>query len=199
MLIDPETGRGTSTPRIGLLRRALLNTGNPSLWAGAAREMCEHARIREIVEHPEFQRLGSFRHHGRSRLLHCLDVAVAAFLMTNRQGMDFVSATRGALLHDFFFYRRRVDGPRLHSFRHPAIALRTAREFFELNEVEEDAILKHMWPLTPVPPKYHESAIVCIADKIVAVREYGRALRPAARIGDAFHGRPRYRHKSTFS
>jgi uncharacterized protein len=199
MFIDPETVPGISTPRIGLLRGALLNTGNPSLWAGAAREMCEYAPIREIVEHREFQRLGSYRHHGRSRLLHCLDVAVAAFLMTNRQGMDFVSAARGALLHDFFFYRQHVDGPRLHSFRHPAIALRTAREFFKLNEVEVDAIVKHMWPLTPVPPKYPESAFVCIADKIVAVREYGRALRPSSRIGDAFHGRPRHRRTSTFS
>ena len=98
------------------------------------------------------------------------------------RGLDAISAARGALLHDFFFYDWRTDGPGLHGFRHPAIARENARSRFALNAIEEDAILRHMWPLTPVPPRYAESVLVCVADKLApsAITE-GAALRAVAR------------------
>jgi hypothetical protein len=34
-----------------------------------------------------------------------------------------------------------------------------------------------MWPLTPIPPRYTESMIVCIADKRATWREYRRLLK----------------------
>lgn len=43
---------------------------------------------------------------------------------------------------------------------------------FKLNQVEEDIIRKHMFPLTRFPPKYKESLLVCIADKICTVYEF---------------------------
>ncbi len=142
-------------------------------WSAALR----HPAIMAVLESGEFQLLGDYTHHGSvTRKEHCLQVARMAYIMAHRRGLDAVSAARGALLHDFFFYDWRIDGPGLHGFRHPAIARHNARNRFPLNAIEEDAILRHMWPLTPVPPRYAESALVCVADKLVAVRDYSRAL-----------------------
>ena len=46
------------------------------------------------------------------------------------------------------------------------------KKITELNEIEEDAIKKHMWPCTVVPPKYKESYAVTLADKLCAVIEF---------------------------
>ncbi|HSV97823.1 MAG TPA: HD domain-containing protein [Spirochaetota bacterium] len=137
-----------------------------------------HPAIALVLESEEFKRLGAYTHHGSvTRMEHCLQVARLTYFMARGRGLDAVSAARGALLHDFFFYDWRTDGPRLHGFRHPAIARRNARTRFPLNAIEEDAILRHMWPLTPLPPRYAESALVCVADKLVALHDFSRALR----------------------
>jgi uncharacterized protein len=84
--------------------------------------------------------------------------------------LDHRSATRGAILHDFFLYDwRDHDEPDLHrkkfhGVEHPLIALANAKKHFSVNEIEEDIIKKHMWPLTIVPPKYKESFIVSFID-----------------------------------
>ena len=48
---------------------------------------------------------------------------------------------------------------------------RNAERDFQLNAVERDMIVKHMFPLNLTPPRYRESILVCIADKICAVYE----------------------------
>ena len=42
---------------------------------------------------------------------------------------------------------------------------------FDLNEVEKDIILKHMWPLTIRFPRYREAYIVTFVDKYCAIKE----------------------------
>ncbi|MBW2345619.1 MAG: phosphohydrolase, partial [Deltaproteobacteria bacterium] len=73
---------------------------------------------------------------------------------------------------DLFFYDWLREGPRLHGFRHPAIAHRNARKIATLSKKEEDIIKKHMWPLTLLPPCYAESFIVCMVDTFCSVRDY---------------------------
>ncbi len=94
---------------------------------------------------------------------------------------------RGALLHDFFHYDWHAQRPRsggLHGFEHPREALENAeRDFGPLTKVERDCILRHMWPLTPVPPRFTESMIVCTADKIVSLLEMYRTLRAGRGLG----------------
>ena len=53
-------------------------------------------------------------------------------------------------------------------------ALENARRVFELSEVECDIIRKHMFPLTPVPPRYREGWLVVLADKVCSVYEFFR-------------------------
>lgn len=44
-------------------------------------------------------------------------------------------------------------------------------KYFTLTPVEEDIILKHMWPLTLKLPRYRESVLVSLADKIVSIKD----------------------------
>jgi uncharacterized protein len=65
------------------------------------------------------------------------------------------------------------DLPRekFHGFAHPRIALDNAERHFTLNDTERDCILRHMWPLTLMPPRTRESFVVSMVDKWVASRE----------------------------
>ena len=87
--------------------------------------------------------------------------------------VDRASLLRGALLHDYFLYDWHDPDPshRLHGFRHPFFALARAEEDFELTSRERNIIVRHMFPLVPVPPTCREAWIVCLADKWCALRE----------------------------
>lgn len=136
-------------------------------------EMMGHAPIREIITHEVFHQMDMFKHHGvKTCLSHTMDVAQLTFHLARKMDLDVISATRGALLHDFFLYDWRYQGPRLHGFRHPKIALENAGKYFQLNHLEVDSIMRHMWPLTPVPPRYPESILVSYADKRVTCSDY---------------------------
>lgn len=129
--------------------------------------------ISGIIEHPEFQSMRNYRHHGNMDCLsHSLRVADMAFSFAVRFNVDVVTTLRGALLHDFYLYDWHEPKHSLHGYRHPYEALRKAEKRFELNFIERDIIKKHMFPLTLMPPLYRESWIVCIADKISAVEDY---------------------------
>jgi len=128
----------------------------------------------DLAQHPLIHTLGDFGHHRPfSRLDHSLHVSYLAYVVCKRIGLDFQSAARGGLLHDFFFYDSRVTKPSrgIHCLCHPAIALENAERHFRLNQKERDIILKHMWPVTIIPPKFKESYVVTILDKYCASRE----------------------------
>lgn len=80
---------------------------------------------------------------------------------------------RGCLLHDYFLYDWHIKDKsrKKHGFYHPYVALKNASRDFNLTKKEKDIIVKHMFPLTPFPPKYKESFILCIADKMSALNE----------------------------
>ena len=89
---------------------------------------------------------------------------------------------RGALLHDYFLYDWHVPSEthRGHGFTHARTALHNASRDFTLDAVERDVIERHMFPLNPVPPRYRESVLVCLADKICAIGETLHLPAPAA-------------------
>ena len=131
--------------------------------------------IKEIYETEEFQSMAQYIQHANiSRVQHILSVAFMSYTITKQKGLDYVTATRGAMLHDLFYYDWHVPGDgshRLHGYRHPGFALKNAKALFTLSEKEENIIKRHMWPLTPTPPKYKESWIVCLSDKYCAHQE----------------------------
>lgn len=130
-----------------------------------------------IIDHKEYQQMKLFKHHDESVYEHSIKVAYRSYLMAYKQGLDWESAIRGALLHDFFLYKFKkrnnltviIDAIN-HSINHPLIALENAKKFFELNEKEENIITGHMFPFGL--PKSKEAWIVSFVDKYIAVFEY---------------------------
>ena len=115
-----------------------------------------------------------FIQHGRTSCLqHCIAVAYKCYTTAESLGIDYdrESLIRGALLHDYFLYDWHKPHGRFHGFKHPAIALRNASKDFELNDVEKNIIVRHMFPLVPIPPKTIEGGLVCMADKACSLKE----------------------------
>lgn len=112
--------------------------------------------------------------HGSSTCFsHSLTVAYASVWMAMSMDIpvDVRSLIRGALLHDYFLYDWRDKSHPLHAFSHANTALENAERDFELSDIERDIIARHMFPLTPIPPRYRESTLVSLADKICATLE----------------------------
>jgi len=138
--------------------------------------------IKDITENSSMISLKEHEQHmNTSRYKHCYEVAFYTYAICKKLGLDYISAARGAMLHDFYFYDWRNKGvegqKRFHAYRHPRIALNNAIENFDLNDLEKDIIVKHMWPLTLNFPKYSESYIVTLIDKYCATREFFKYLK----------------------
>ena len=128
------------------------------------------------------EQLRSFKQHGSSTCFdHSVAVAKASLYMALALPFRFrhEQLVRGALLHDYFLYDWHVNRPeKLHGFSHPFTALANAkRDFGDITPLEENIIKRHMFPLTPVPPRYRESLLVSLADKYCATKEVFAAIR----------------------
>lgn len=146
----------------------------------AARQLAQAGRLdltHEFIQHGDV-----------TVYAHVTSVARASLSFAERLGragisVDRASLLRGALLHDYFLYDWHDPDPshRLHGFRHPFFALARAEEDFELTPRERNIIVRHMFPLVPVPPTCREAWIVCLADKWCALRETVAGRLPPAR------------------
>lgn len=130
--------------------------------------ICYNDCVSDLFLLEDVQSLKDYCQHMKtSRLQHSLNVSYYSFLVCRYLHFDYRSAARAGLLHDLFLYdwreERQPEGR--HISAHPKVALRTAQKNVELNKVEADAIVKHMWPLTIKPPRYKESIIVSMMDK----------------------------------
>lgn len=130
--------------------------------------------VGDLLESDIVLLMDQYRHHKNITCLeHSVHVSYSSFLLCKLLSCDYRSAARGALLHDLFLYDWRTTRPEqgLHAFAHPLIALENANKHFTLNEVEQDIIVKHMWPVTAKPPRFKESFIVSCVDKHCALME----------------------------
>ncbi|MDO4866940.1 MAG: phosphohydrolase [Clostridia bacterium] len=142
---------------------------------------------RDILASPGLRSQRGHLQHGRVSVLQH-EVAVALMCLKLARGLrlrvDERALVRGALLHDYFLYDWHEKDPshRWHGFTHPARALRNADRDFVLGDIERDMIACHMFPLVPRLPHRRESALLCLADKLCALRETLR--RPKGRVRD---------------
>lgn len=146
-----------------------------------------YSMTEDIFELPEFKNLKTIPHHGKELYSHSVAVGYYSYLWAKSWGRDYCSAARAGLLHDFtkeYWKNREIHLTGLdrikamHGLSHPKTALNLSREFFDINKREEDIIVKHMWPLTVVPPKYTESWMVSFVDKGVAILEMVKEHTP---------------------
>ncbi|MGM9850271.1 MAG: HD domain-containing protein [Bacilli bacterium] len=130
--------------------------------------------IEDILQNKEFTKLENIEHHGTSRLKHSKRVSYYSYKICKNLHIDYISAARAGLLHDFFISpQERNKKERIKSvFTHPKKALETANTYFELNDIEQNIIISHMFPLYITLPQYLESWIVSIVDKVVGSYEF---------------------------
>lgn len=132
--------------------------------------------IEDMIEHELVQSMKNFCQHGATTTLtHCIHVSYLSYQICKKLGLDYRAAARAGLLHDFFLYdwhtHCKETKERLHGFYHPRKALNNAKREFDLTDKEKDIILKHMWPLTVIPPKSWEGMVVMYADKVCTIKE----------------------------
>lgn len=130
----------------------------------------------ELANHSSLEDMDDFVQHGNtSTLLHSVAVAHFSYLFAKvfRIRINARSLILGALLHDYYLYDWHVydKSHTFHGFRHPFTSLRNARAAISLTKLEEDIIVRHMFPLIPIPPVYRESMIVCMVDKLCSLYE----------------------------
>lgn len=124
----------------------------------------------DILEHDIFNSLDEYIQHGETTCkAHCLQVSYLSYCICRKAGWDARAAVRAGLLHDLFLYDwhtyGKQTGKRFHGFTHPRTALNNANRYFNLTDKEKNMILRHMWPLTPIPPASREGLILVLADK----------------------------------
>lgn len=135
----------------------------------------------QLEQDPFVRQLQHYCQHtaATTRYDHCLCVAYFSFTLCRWLRLDYRAAARGGMLHDLYLAEwEGSDRGALARWRtHPRAALQNARRY-GLSPKEEDIILKHMFPLTPALPRYRESYVVSLADKLAAVLEKTHLTRP---------------------
>lgn len=139
--------------------------------------------VNDILKNEDFIELKYEIHHGISRMQHSLSVAKLTYQVCKFFHMKKCSeTTRAALLHDFFKENEVAEKCFLN---HPLKANENAKKNFDINDFQSNIIASHMFPVCKVLPKYKESWLVSIADKVVATRECTRYKVPLT-IGATF-------------
>lgn len=140
------------------------------------------ALIDRYDSHPMVQHMKDFIQHGDTTTYdHCRRVAKLSYLINNKLHLnaDDNLLVPAALLHDFFLYDWHdlpTPTPKNffsnHGFTHSKVAADNAKEVFDISDKMHDTIETHMWPLTITKvPRSREAAILCFADKCVALQE----------------------------
>lgn len=130
--------------------------------------------IDDILENEKFKKTYTCRHHGLNRMEHSLKVSYYSYNIAKSLKLNYISVARAGLLHDFFIADDlSATQKKVSVFVHPYKSLKNSTDYFQLNDMEKDIIISHMFPTLPHKiPKYLESWLVSIVDKVVATYEF---------------------------
>jgi len=156
------------------------------------KDNCEFENlVSDILDNEYFLKTKSDLHHGTSKYMHSLRVAKLSYKMSRMFKASVKSATRAGLLHDFFFGTRKEKEENSY-LNHPITASLNAKEYFNVNDLEAEAIKTHMFhhvlvkkifpfvnrkekaSIREFKPKSKEGWIICLADLIVSIMECER-------------------------
>ncbi len=158
----------------------LIECGKWLKATGSRKNLMQHhyyELIADLLALHEVQALKDYRHHvTTTRFQHSLNVSYYNYKLCRLFRLDEKSAARAGLLHDLYFYDTKQytksERPIKHSHYHPMAALDNAQQLLPINELEQDMIVKHMWPVTRQRPKYAETYILTFVDKYCALIEF---------------------------
>lgn len=145
----------------------------------------------DILESERFAKAYRVPHHNEHGNigLHSLETAgyaatFARWLCQHGLAIDEHDVVRASLLHDIGMTVDEVfESPsRKKAFSHPREGARIARDEFGANDIQLDAIRRHMWPIGLTPPHSSTGWIVLAADKYCSMREVQREAARIARI-----------------
>lgn len=145
--------------------------------------------VNDIMNSDIFQKLDGFIQHGAtSTMEHSINVSYTTYLVCKKLKLNYRSAARAALLHDFYLYDwhrpMKETGAFMHGFTHPFRAAKNAKKYFNVTDSEASMIKTHMFPLTPIPPLSREGWVLTMADKSTSISEIIKNLRQGSRIGE---------------
>ncbi len=123
-----------------------------------------------IIQNEEYQKTKFCTHHGLNRYDHMVRVAYYSYKITKVLHLNYQEATKGAVLHDFFFNEEEKNKI-VRLVEHPEMAYLNASKYFDLSDLEEDIIRTHMFPIGKKVPKYLESWIVDLVDDVASIYE----------------------------
>ena len=150
--------------------------------------------VEKILLNDEFQKRKLFPHHHNISVWdHSILVSFRSFIMSKIFNADSRNTAIAGLLHDFYPWSwmysedlEDLDGGKylvevyakhslfeMHAFTHgEAAALNYVKFFPELeNSRITNAIKRHMFPLTVIPPKNKEGFIISLVDKFNSCNE----------------------------
>lgn len=148
--------------------------------------------VKDIMDNEEFKKMAYIEHHNSNRMNHLIKVSYYSYVIAKKLKLKYKEVARAGLLHDFYF-GRTVDHDKfkekfkLYTHNHPKEALENAKKYFDINALEEDIIISHMFPIDIKIPKYFESWVVSGVDKVVATYEFykkaSKKLKYAVNLG----------------
>ena len=147
--------------------------------------------VSDILENEYFLETKKDIHHGTSKYEHSIRVAKLSYNLSKIFKVDRKATARAGLLHDFFFGTRK-EKPENSYLRHPVTASINAKKYFNVSELESEAIKTHMFhqvllkkifpfinhkekaSIKEFKPKSKEGWIICASDMIVSIMECER-------------------------
>lgn len=128
--------------------------------------------IKDILNSREFKKIEAYPHHKINRLEHSKRVSYFSYKVCKSLNLDYVSAARAGLLHDFFLNKYNNKNTRKLLVEHPLIAVKNACKHFNISTKEKNIIESHMFPINiKILPKYKESLVVGLVDKVAWLYE----------------------------
>jgi uncharacterized protein len=157
------------------LKKRLIERLDMEEWTWDTEDVLLH-KVLWLIRVGDYKKLDDYIQHNKTSCFwHSIAVAYYSLKTARllRLKCDYECLVVGALLHDYVFYDWHVKDKshRLHGLRHPKAAWQNALKIKNLDKVEDDIIRKHMFPLTPYPPIYKESILVCLVDKVCSLYE----------------------------
>lgn len=147
--------------------------------------------VSDILENEYFLETKKDIHHGTSKYEHSIRVAKLSYNLSKIFKADKKVTARAGLLHDFFFGTRK-EKPENSYLRHPVTAASNAKKYFNVSDLESEAIKTHMFhhvlikkifpfinhkekvSIKEFKPKTKEGWIICASDLLVSVVECER-------------------------
>ena len=130
--------------------------------------------VKDIINNEYFTYLKQIEQHGTTRYNHSMRVSYLAYMIAKFIHLDYKRVARAGVLHDFHYtedFSNRKERF-ISMLSHSKKAVSNSLKHFDLSDMEKDIIKTHMFPINLYIPKYSESWIVNISDKLIAIDEF---------------------------